>query len=240
MITVRTEVSVSRAAEVSIRNRDSGVVIMMSGGRATSFRRSAVVVSPDRMPTVTLGIGSPSRPAARPIPASGARRLRSTSTASAFSGDTYNTRHRSLAAGSDSRIRPSSAQRNAASVLPDPVGAITSAFWPDEIADQAPAWAGVGSAKTSRNHAAVAGANAASGSATGSDMSSILHPATDSPRCRIASSAPAFGPGRSARRSGPPKAQLDVSGRMGEVLVRGEQACSVSNGELGDQCIDGA
>ena len=40
-ITVCTERSMSRAAEVSIRNSDSGVVIKMSGGRVTSARRSA-------------------------------------------------------------------------------------------------------------------------------------------------------------------------------------------------------
>ena len=54
-MTVRTDRSTSRAAEVSIRNSDSGVVIKMSGGRATIARRSPAEVSPDRTPTVTLG-----------------------------------------------------------------------------------------------------------------------------------------------------------------------------------------
>ncbi len=87
-ITVRTDRSRSRAAEVSIRNSDSGVVIRMSGGRVTSARRSAGDVSPERTPTVTLGGAWSSRSAVWVIPASGARRLRSTSTARAFKGET--------------------------------------------------------------------------------------------------------------------------------------------------------
>ena len=54
---------------------------------------------------------------------------------------------------------------------------MTSAFSPAATACQAPAWAAVGRAKTSRNHVAVAGENTASGSL---DMSSILPGATDS------------------------------------------------------------
>jgi hypothetical protein len=51
-------------------------------------------VSPVRMPTVIAGSGRPSRMGAWRMPASGARRLRSTSTASAFNGETYSTRQR--------------------------------------------------------------------------------------------------------------------------------------------------
>ena len=87
-ITVSTPRSDSRACEVSIRNSDSGVVIRMSGGLVASLRRSAVVVSPDRTPTATSAIAAPSRSAVCRMPASGARRLRSTSTASALSGET--------------------------------------------------------------------------------------------------------------------------------------------------------
>ena len=86
-ITVSTPRSASRACEVSIRNSDSGVVIMMSGGAVASLRRSAAGVSPERTPTVTDGTGTPRRSAVWPMPASGARRLRSTSTASALSGE---------------------------------------------------------------------------------------------------------------------------------------------------------
>ena len=86
MITVSTPRSDSRAAEVSSRNSDSGVVIRMSGGVRAKARRSSAGVSPVRMPTVMSGGGRPSRPAACRMPVSGARRLRSTSTASALSG----------------------------------------------------------------------------------------------------------------------------------------------------------
>ena len=51
--------------------------------------------------------------------------------------------------------------------MPDPVGAMTSAFCPVEMACQAPVWAAVGSANTSPNQVAVAGLNAASASAAG-------------------------------------------------------------------------
>jgi len=60
----------------------------MSGGDFAMRRRSSFGVSPVRMPTVMSGTGAPSRCAACRIPASGARRLRCTSTASAFSGET--------------------------------------------------------------------------------------------------------------------------------------------------------
>ena len=87
-ITVSTPRSDSRACEVSIRNSDSGVVIRMSGGVVPSLRRSAAVVSPERSPTVMSGAGTPSRSEVCRIPVSGARRLRSTSTARALSGET--------------------------------------------------------------------------------------------------------------------------------------------------------
>ena len=78
----------SRAWLVSIRNSDSGVVIMMSGGWVVSLRRSAALVSPERTPTVTSGVVTPIRSAVCLMPVSGARRLRSTSTARALSGET--------------------------------------------------------------------------------------------------------------------------------------------------------
>ncbi|SLH03441.1 Uncharacterised protein [Mycobacteroides abscessus subsp. abscessus] len=86
-MTVRTVRSVSRAAEVSMRNSDSGVVIRMSGGVRCILRRAAAGVSPERTPTVISGGSSPSRLAVWVMPTSGARRLRSTSTASALSGE---------------------------------------------------------------------------------------------------------------------------------------------------------
>jgi hypothetical protein len=85
-ITVSTPRSDSRAEDVSSRYSDSGVVMRMSGGRLANARRSSAGVSPVRMATVMSGGGSPSRCAACRMPLSGARRLRSTSTASALSG----------------------------------------------------------------------------------------------------------------------------------------------------------
>ncbi len=70
-----------------MRKSDSGVVIRMSGGVFTSARRSAAGVSPERTPTLTCGGSDPSRAAAWVIPTSGARRLRSTSTPRALSGE---------------------------------------------------------------------------------------------------------------------------------------------------------
>src|SRR3954468_9479330 len=57
------------------------------------------------------------------------------------------------------------AQRNAESVLPDPVGATTPVWWPELMASHAPAWAVVGALKLLRNHAAVAGEKRSSTSA---------------------------------------------------------------------------
>ena len=67
-ITVCTCRSTSRAAEVSIKNSDSGVVIKMSGGWLTSLRRSPAEVSPERTPTVTDGGDWPSRRAVWVMP----------------------------------------------------------------------------------------------------------------------------------------------------------------------------
>ena len=72
------------------------------------------------------------------------------------------------------------AQRNADSVLPEPVGATTSACWPREIASHAPSCAGVGSAKAASNHVRV-GALKRCNAACGSGMGSILAHATDNP-----------------------------------------------------------
>ena len=88
MITVSTPRRDSRACEVSIRYNDSGVVIRMSGGLVWMRRRSAGVVSPERRPTRISGTSTCSRSAVWRIPTRGARRLRSTSTARAFRGET--------------------------------------------------------------------------------------------------------------------------------------------------------
>ena len=87
-ITVSTARSRSRAFEVSSRNSDSGVVIRMSAGSRWNRARSAVGVSPVRIDIAGTWWGTPAAAARWAMPASGARRLRSTSTASALSGET--------------------------------------------------------------------------------------------------------------------------------------------------------
>jgi hypothetical protein len=166
MITVSTPLSASRAREVSNRNSDSGVVIRMSGGLVASLRRSSAAVSPVRTATPMSGSGSPSRCAACLMPVSGDRRFRSMSTARAFSGDTYSTRQRRLASvgGGDDASR-SMAHKKADSVLPDPVGAMTSVSSPLPIACHASACAWVGAANAPSNHARVAGENPSRASA---------------------------------------------------------------------------
>ena len=59
------------------------------------------------------------------------------------------------AAGRGSASRRSIAQRNAASVFPDPVGAMTRAFSPREMASQASRCTLVGSPSARSNHARV-------------------------------------------------------------------------------------
>ena len=77
---------------------------------------------------------------------------------SAFSGDTYTTR---VWSGSDpvsaSRTSSSMAHRNAARVLPEPVGAAISVWLAALIAGHAARCASDGAAKVPRNHAATAG-----------------------------------------------------------------------------------
>ena len=180
-MTVSTLRSTSRALEVSSRNRDSGVVIRMSGGRAARRRRSSGLLSPVRTATWMSGGLLPIACAVCRIPVSGARRLRSMSTARALSGEMYSTRHwRSASEGVGAAASRSSAQRNAASVLPEPVGAITSVFSPLPMAAQAWTCASVGAAKAAVNQSRVTALNPSMGSRPGgADMPSILPAGTD-------------------------------------------------------------
>ena len=57
------------------------------------------------------------------------------------------------------------AHRNAANVLPDPVGAMTRVLSPSAMADQASACAAVGASNVPVNHSALSALNRASGSA---------------------------------------------------------------------------
>ncbi len=140
-MTVSTVRNVSRAAEVNMRNNDSGVVMRMSGGVLSMARRSAGLVSPERTPTEISGGATPWSLAVCVIPTRGERRFRSTSTASALSGDTYSTRVPRSASSSVPAPRwtsRSSAQRNAERVLPEPVGATTNVWAPLEMESHAP------------------------------------------------------------------------------------------------------
>ena len=77
---------------------------------------------------------------------------------SAFSGETYTTSTRSSSSPASAfRISRSMATRNAASVLPDPVGAETSVSRPAKICGQPSAWASVGPLNRPSNQARVIG-----------------------------------------------------------------------------------
>ena len=177
-ITVSTPASASRAAEVSIRNSDSGVVIRMSGGRVVERPPlgGRGVAGADADPDLRLGQPQAHRLLADARSA-GTRRLRSTSTARALSGDTYRTRQRFFAsAGAGVAASRSSAARNAASVLPEPVGATTRTSEPSAIARQAPSCAAVGAVKAPVNQPRVAGEKESSAVLA---MVPIVHPPTD-------------------------------------------------------------
>ena len=84
--------------------------------------RSSALVSPVRTPTTGAVKARPARSAARPIPASGARRFFSTSKASAQRRDVEDPGAPGLS-GTGLVTRRSMADRKAVSVLPLPVGA---------------------------------------------------------------------------------------------------------------------
>ena len=147
-MTVSTGRRISRACEVSSRYSDSGVVIRISGGVRSICARSLAGVSPVRMPAW----GTCRAPPCAAIPARGALRLRSTSTAKALSGETYKTRQRSFFAGGSVNISRSMAVRKAASVFPDPVGASRRVDSPERIGGQPRACARVGAGNDASNH----------------------------------------------------------------------------------------
>ena len=84
----RTDARMRRAALVSRRKRDSGVVMRMSGGCRSIERRASAGVSPVRIAALISGRAAPDDSSCLPMPTRGERRLRSTSWARAFSGDT--------------------------------------------------------------------------------------------------------------------------------------------------------
>ena len=139
----------------------------MSAGSRWKRARSRAAVSPVRTETVGRTCASPRPAATFATPRIGARRFRSTSTASALSGDTYTSRHRRSRGGGGANISRSMHARNAASVFPLPVGASSSAESPRAMTGQPSAWGGVGPAKEARNQSRTAGWKWASGSAMG-------------------------------------------------------------------------
>ena len=144
-MTQRTPRSASRACEVRmqverLRRGDEDVRRPLAEGAPLVGRGVARAHAHAHRPRRL-----PSRSAASAMPASGARRLRSTSWTSALSGETYSTRRR--ASGPSGRLSTSSRSRHhrkAASVLPLPVGAQMSVCspprWPASPAP-VPPWA---------------------------------------------------------------------------------------------------
>ena len=152
----------------------------MSGGRVARARRSAGGVSPERMPTLTSGSGSPRRTDSCRMPVSGLRRLRSTSTASAFSGDTYSTRQRfwgSAGGGLDGQPvqrGEERGQRLAGAGRGDHQHVRALADRPP-----GPGLGRGGRGEGPREPAAGRGGEAVEGSICGAGHAPILHPATD-------------------------------------------------------------
>ncbi len=155
------------------------MVIRMWGGCLTIRRRSDWGVSPVRTSTSRRGSGAPCSLATRRMPANGARRLRSTSLFSAFSGDTYSSRTPSSWSSLSrltSRYSSSMPHRKAASVLPDPVGDRISVCSPRWMAGQPSTWGGVGSPNISPNQPFTAGKKASNTSDMQFPVSTYPHP----------------------------------------------------------------
>ena len=114
---------------VSIRYSDSGVVIRMSGGWRSIAWRSRCGVSPVRTATVRLGADPAQRRAQVPVDVVGEGLQR---------GD-VDEPDAGLAASAAASASRSIPHRNAASVLPDPVGAEIRTCSPEAIAGHA--WA---------------------------------------------------------------------------------------------------
>src|SRR5438093_8942265 len=143
----------------------------MSGGWLSSRRRSRASVSPVRTPTVgTWASVSPARSAACWMPASGARRFFSMSTARARSGEMYSTLVRRSRPGGGVVVNRAIAARNAARVFPEPVGARSNVCRPSAIAFQPLVCASVGASNDPSNQERVAGEK------TGTVTSSTRYP----------------------------------------------------------------
>ena len=150
--TVRTVDSIALPrAVVSRMYSDSGVVMKMWGGLRSIRWRSAPGVSPVRTPTRSSG---------PPMPSSGRVRFSRMSEARDFSGEMYSTRTPSSSAPrAASAFMRSMSSRKAASVLPVPVGALTSTCSPAAMAGQAARWTAVGSPNVLENQRTVSAEN---------------------------------------------------------------------------------
>ena len=137
----------SCARPVSIRYSDSGVVIRMSGGsRSIAWRsllRRVAGADGDR----DLGPDPAQRRAQVAVDVVGERLQRR----DVDEPDLL------LLARAGSVASRSIPYRNAASVLPEPVGALIRTCSPEAIAGHACSWAGVGAANASANHWRVVG-----------------------------------------------------------------------------------
>ena len=138
-----------------MRFRLSGVVMRTSGGWASILRLSEEGVSPLLVRTLISGKWLPAREKKSPRPASGVRRFLWMSLLSAFNGETY--RMRTFPAAQAPVTSLSIPQRNAASVLPVPVGALTRTCAPAAISGHAFCWTSVGRPTACRNHSATRG-----------------------------------------------------------------------------------
>ena len=131
---------------------------------AASWRRASAGVSPVRLATLISGTATPMRSAVRRMPASGDAQVALDVVGERLERADVQHAQRSCAPAASSAISRSRHHRNAARVLPLPVGAWISVWRPPLIAAQPSSWAGVGSANVSANQVRVGSLNAASGS----------------------------------------------------------------------------
>ena len=155
---VEPTAATSRACDVSSRKSDSGVVIRMSAGSRWNRARSRAGVSPVRTATAGTTNGSPR--AARQVGDAGDGRAE---VALDVDGERLQRRDVEHAAalarvgGTGANMSRSMAHRNAASVLPLPVGAKSSVEAPRAIGGQPRACAAVGASNDAVNQSRTAG-----------------------------------------------------------------------------------
>ena len=159
----RSPRSRSRAFEVSSRYSDSGVVIRMSAASRPNCARSRAGVSPVR--TATAGMRCVRPGLRRQVGDAGDGRAQVALDVHRQRLQRRHVQHPAAVAacraGGGPNIRRSMACRNAASVLPLPVGASSRVDSPAASAGQASRWASVGAGNDRSNQARVGGWNTA-------------------------------------------------------------------------------